>query len=490
MEKPAENKPSEGVTLRECFDKIFFQHMDRLLGSHYGIDDLPLNLVNVTSMILLTEQLTEEMENFSNPSERYTLSTLFQEITEMGLAMEEDTEDILQDIIQKEYAGLDEEGHISAKTPTISVVQMIDRAFPKMPGLNLIASLAQAVDEARSGRKDLESALRVFDQILKMQGVPLSQEKSSRKGRKSSTTSTKIKERTPASPIFIPPSTIGPRRKLSDIYQAELLKKIREQSQKQTEREGFAGTGSEEGVSLEPNDIETLSSDETATDESGIKDIPFQEMESSLPQAPQGETADAAQLPDEEKAEEEDDRAGMEPREDAQDAQPEMDETEELSDEDETAALTGDSAYPRTGYESLPPEPGADEAKESEPEAEPEPCPLCKTGVISREETSTGKTYYKCNAPECNFISWGKPFHIPCPQCQNPFLVEGTKRDGTEILKCPRATCGYWQEHSTADGPGVASAALASPKGGRRKRRVVRRPRRRVVRRRVVKKKR
>ena len=117
-------------------------------------------------------------------------------------------------------------------------------------------------------------------------------------------------------------------------------------------------------------------------------------------------------------------------------------------------------------------------------------CPMCKNGKIQSEETMTGKFYYKCSNKDCNFISWGKPYHIVCPQCQNPFLVETSNRGGKPILKCPRVTCRYWQkppgeiteEHlekdvSQAQGPDTLTA-------------ITRKPRRRVVRRRIVRRKR
>ena len=72
-------------------------------------------------------------------------------------------------------------------------------------------------------------------------------------------------------------------------------------------------------------------------------------------------------------------------------------------------------------------------------------CPICKQSTIQTEETVMGKTFYRCLAKNCNFISWGKPYHILCPRCNNPFLVEASDNAGKTILKCPRSTCRYRQ---------------------------------------------
>ncbi|MBW2002650.1 MAG: topoisomerase DNA-binding C4 zinc finger domain-containing protein, partial [Deltaproteobacteria bacterium] len=117
-------------------------------------------------------------------------------------------------------------------------------------------------------------------------------------------------------------------------------------------------------------------------------------------------------------------------------------------------------------------------------------CPMCKIAKVQAKETATGKTYYKCSNKDCNFMSWGKPYHIVCPQCQNSFLVETSNRDGKSILKCPRATCRYWQRvpWEITDQPKEKGA---SPHREPAESTVIsQNPRRRVVRRRVVRRKR
>ena len=61
-------------------------------------------------------------------------------------------------------------------------------------------------------------------------------------------------------------------------------------------------------------------------------------------------------------------------------------------------------------------------------------CPLCGTAGIRADETARGKLYYHCTNDMCNFISWGKPFYLDCPQCKNPFLIESTTSAGNPSL--------------------------------------------------------
>ena len=72
-------------------------------------------------------------------------------------------------------------------------------------------------------------------------------------------------------------------------------------------------------------------------------------------------------------------------------------------------------------------------------------CPIYKVNVLTEEKTAAGKIFYTCISEKCNFISWGKPYHIECGRYKNPFLVEVPDSAGQLILKCPRATCQYRQ---------------------------------------------
>jgi len=82
-------------------------------------------------------------------------------------------------------------------------------------------------------------------------------------------------------------------------------------------------------------------------------------------------------------------------------------------------------------------------------------CPTCGEGKVHSALTEKDKPYYACKNGDCNFISWGKPYHFLCPLCKNPFLMEFNTHDGIIGLKCPKATCNYRQDH-------VASPTISS----------------------------
>ena len=64
-------------------------------------------------------------------------------------------------------------------------------------------------------------------------------------------------------------------------------------------------------------------------------------------------------------------------------------------------------------------------------------------GMIVERRSRKGKTFYSCtNYPRCTFALWDKPVPEKCPQCESPYLIEKTGKNGTSI-RCPRKECGY-----------------------------------------------
>lgn len=65
------------------------------------------------------------------------------------------------------------------------------------------------------------------------------------------------------------------------------------------------------------------------------------------------------------------------------------------------------------------------------------PCPECGKEVVLKK-TKKGRKYYGCeNNPECEFMSWAKPYKEPCPEC-GKYMVEKGKK-----LMCSDPNCGY-----------------------------------------------
>jgi hypothetical protein len=472
-----ERPPSSNITA--MFDATLCKHLERLIGTRYGIGALPLNVVTISFLILLAEQ-EKEIERFSSDSpKRYTRETLINELSSMGLNPVEGLETELQEMIQKGYIDVDEDGRLVAEKPTISMGQLLDRIFPRMAGINLIAYFVQTLEEVQSGRKGPDSANSYVDQILQMHGVPLAkqavQSKPKKALRRPVEHKTKLwKQDSPhisrTEPKIISsnanPGNLEIRELFTDQYDSPESPNI-------TPPAGTEGSSTEPELSPETSSqllSEPLSDKDNLPGEAACKDRPL-------------ETVSAAR------------------DEPLHISEPEKEEAELIKDLDievETPTSLQSEApsqQPESGHE---PEIVAEEhvfetaddiieKKITSFEAGlTMQCPICRSAEIQINKTATGKTYYRCSDRDCIFISWGKPYHLVCPLCRNPFLVEISDRNGKTILKCPRATCRYWQrppEGVQGDGEGQGQLESTPNSSTPRKRAV----RRRVVRRRRTK---
>ncbi|PYP83248.1 MAG: type I DNA topoisomerase [Blastocatellia bacterium AA13] len=70
-------------------------------------------------------------------------------------------------------------------------------------------------------------------------------------------------------------------------------------------------------------------------------------------------------------------------------------------------------------------------------------CPECGGDLVVKKG-KRGKTFYGCASyPTCKFALWDKPLPQPCPKCENRFIVEKFKKDGTRELVCRNEDCDY-----------------------------------------------
>ncbi len=71
------------------------------------------------------------------------------------------------------------------------------------------------------------------------------------------------------------------------------------------------------------------------------------------------------------------------------------------------------------------------------------PCPKCTKGEMTVKKSRRGKVFYGCsNYPKCDAVYWDKPIATPCPQCNAPFLLEKTRKDG-RTRYCQNEGCDY-----------------------------------------------
>jgi hypothetical protein len=480
---------------RDRFDQTLSRHIERLVSTRFGVGGLLLDLVTVSLLILLAER-ENEIESFSSdPVERFTQETLLKELSELGLDSDENLKDTLQEMVEKGYIVVDDDGRFSAEKPTTSMAQILDLVFPEMPGMNLVAYFAQAMDEVKSRRKELRWAIRQFDQTLQMRGVPLKKEKRSKAPAWKKTTPLKT-------------ASTAKTRRFMPLKKKQMGFDNSSRQQAETPPEDSP---------VSPSKPRVLSSD-GVSGQGEIRVIEIEELLAEQEESPEKDEAIEAQEP--EISEGTEDKA---PQEEGKTAEftpsPEMVDSyadsgvspEDLSDiSSEPVSETEDSAERQvseeTPLEEMPSPPEESFTPEEHPPDGPDEaideristfeedlamqCPICKTAKVLKEATALGKFYYKCSNKDCNLISWGKPYHQVCPLCNNPFLIESSNRDGKTILKCPRATCRHWQhltgETTESTQQPESSLVQEAPKSPA----ISSKPRRRVRKRRVVRRKR
>jgi len=432
-------------SLRSQFDEILGRHFERLIGTKQGIGGLPLNIATIGCFVLLGGREIEIENSPSEAIERYTHDTFLHEAADMGIPPDDYLKTWLQDMIQRGYAEVDSEGRFLTQQSTVIMARLLDRIFPKMPGINFLAYIGQTIEEATTGRTDMEQAISRFDQTLKNHGVQVSRQKSphmsSSKSNETSQTSAHDQQK----------SQLSREQILAELYSRS---KDREEPtvspSSRTSHKILAGSSVLKTVKVDeilpkvemsPEIIQNMeekkrgapSESPNAVEHSPVQDIKAQDVHKTIQEKiitgelDVDESEGAASLTKQEAQPSSHDAAGdqvkVTPVTEVED-QELVDETgeEESTRDDEIAnriaAFEKDLALT---------------------------CPICKENVLKEQSTAAGKIYYSCPSNECNFISWGKPHLLECTRCKNPFLVEVTDTSGQIILKCPRATCQHRQ---------------------------------------------
>jgi ssDNA-binding Zn-finger/Zn-ribbon topoisomerase 1 len=505
----------------EQFDGVLYKHLERLIGSKHGIGKLALNPVSISLITLLVER-ENEIENFpSDEIDRYTFETLIKDVEEMGFDAAQDMNVFIEDMIQKDYIHVDNDRFIPQK-PTISMARLMDLVFPKMPGMSLVAYFVQTMDEVKSNRKDIDSATSQFDQILHMHGIPLEKDPQEYEPAKTSIQfadnrtpihtldkSPQSKDKESPNKEFKSPAILG--RKSSDNLfdhsksssnEPKVLSPDAFKGKIQITKLNFGESGLNEAEpdKTPPDEhehietekleagtkfIETLSQDDdepqisdtkmmTSSEEpaktlfddqiqsfdAATTNIPAQDSISLVKDTSHDNTDDFSKIASSQKKRE----IAKKTVEDDPEARYKKDDFS-INDDDIEKRITA--------FEE-------DLAME---------CPICRQSKVLVRSTATGKPYYKCSNKECSFISWGKPHHILCPKCNNPFLIETSNSAGTTNLKCPRATCRYWEKLHPDIPVNRKEPMDSATQKANKVASVSQKPRRRVVRRRVVRKK-
>jgi ssDNA-binding Zn-finger/Zn-ribbon topoisomerase 1 len=494
MRQDADNGKTKVLSI---FDKILIKQLERLIGSNYLTNEMTLNSLIISCLILLMERENEINSVSSGVSIRYTYDTLINELEEMDVEPDrEEMNIVVRDMIEKGYIIVDDDKRFFPGKPSAIMVKLLDQAFPGMPGMNLIAYFIQTVDEVTSGRKDLDSAISQFEQVLTMQGVILDKKQSDSASTKVREQSEDQKPRMKKSGILgrqkidtwhkaSRPSLSDPKVLSSTAYEGKLKKLVFGEPFADEDRSNTMSDIDEQSKLKRPKD-RVIGGETKASD-----DI---EKENDM-QNPVEEVVDRNIVTDDTTHPIETTLQDMKHIE--QDKDPLVRNTDDKSEIDSTVNKV------TVSKEAICNKPDKTSEKEDliriDEDVEKRitafeedlalECPICKQSKIQAEETAMGKTFYRCLAENCNFISWGKPYHILCPRCNNPFLLEASDKAGKTILKCPRSTCRYRQNLPWEASENTKEMIHSAFQESNKLTPVSRKPRKRVKKRRVVRRK-
>lgn len=411
------NSEISSSVVRSELDNLLNGHIERLSKTTTVVSTLEMDLITIACLQLMVER--EDEIEVDSELDRYTRETFLKDLTDIGLEMDDELMGVFQILVMYNYVEMKDDRYHPRKA-AFEQVKYLDKMFPGMPGMNLVAYFLQMIEEVTSNRKSFEEAKKHFDQTLykRSKGVYKNQY---RQVALESSVSLKKKKAT------------NEAKQLKNSFK-DKLSKLRISTRKKSGSSVFAKSD----YASKHVKIKELVIDEEEFDKEENIDLPDEKTEEIDTEAKKILEEEEKKLLEEFKAREEELIKRIE-------------ELEKKTIEEKTI---GD----------------LEEERESEPEPEPEPepelsveeriaaferemamtCPLCKDGKITENETEKGQTYHSCTNSSCQFISWSKPYEFKCPKCQNNFLIESIGDDGEPGLKCPKSSCTYKQNTLTA----------------------------------------
>lgn len=369
-------------TVKHQFEALFVKHYERLTNTKQSVGGLPFTMENIVCFILFGGRELDIEDIYGDVSERYSMETFKADARDAGIDTDDRVQKAIDDLVAKKFLHLQPDGKFYSYQATRETARMLNRVYPKMQGLSLLAYIGQTMQEVQSGRIDLESALSRFDQTLQNHGVPLPKPKIPviAPTPKPATQTRKTEEIKPSSPRIIRDYVVAAPAKAKPEKPA-------------------APQAAPPTAPLPPQPPapapQSVTLPDTGADAVHPAVAPEPDIENILPAAP-------IEIP-------------KTPKEQA----PPQEEKEAVVVDDEAIAAKIAAFEKELALV----------------------CPICKTHILKEEKTAAGKLFYSCTSDQCNFISWGKPHHTACLRCKNPFMVEVADSEGQVFLKCPRATC-------------------------------------------------
>ncbi len=470
-------------------DEFIFLASDRVisdkgfLSTYYGYHDRellkPATLANIEEGQALKNLQIIPEQTLRFPPEFHTFESLFAELADFAIMLEPSTILMMQSMINSNYLSLTQEGYLRCKENVSKVLNTIARALPSIPGINFSAYFAQLVEEAASGRKSLDMALRQFDQTLMMQGnvlakvsLPASFKPRARKSssiiKVSDEPATAVTSAEKAFPGVKPfaAGTLEERKESEQLAEQE----VSAPRPREPETVGDAAIQTPETVeqAKPAGGIAEVASEEAAEPQAADAQIFAVEPETvpaeeeMIPEAMEG--SEAVTIEESEEAKQVFDQPPEEHEVPA--ASEETFATQEESQEKIPSKQCPDCGRPlllksdRFGkYWYCSGHPACRHSESYDKEAGLQmDCPLCGVGKVVIKHTQTGKTFYVCPEQDCEFMAWALPHAIPCQACNLPYLVERKTISGKSYLRCPRAGCNYMQPLQGEEGAGDGEA--------------------------------
>ncbi len=160
-------------TVKHQFEMIFAKHYERLTNTKQSVGGLPFTMENIVCFILFGGRELDIEDIYGDVSERYSMETFTADARDAGIETDDHVQKAMDDLVAKKFLHIQPDGKFYSYQATRETARMLNRVYPKMQGLSLLAYIGQTMQEVKSGRIDLESALSRFDQTLQNHGVPL-----------------------------------------------------------------------------------------------------------------------------------------------------------------------------------------------------------------------------------------------------------------------------------------------------------------------------
>lgn len=161
------------ANVKKQFEQIFKEHYERLTNSKQSIGGLEFTLDNIVCFILFGGRELDIEDVYGDVSERYSMETFTADARDAGIETDEGVMKAVQELVDKKFLHLQPDGKFYSYQATRETARMLNRIYPKMQGLSLLAYIGQTLQEVESGRIDPQSAVSRFDQTLQHHGVAL-----------------------------------------------------------------------------------------------------------------------------------------------------------------------------------------------------------------------------------------------------------------------------------------------------------------------------